>query len=60
MLNDKSLISAGIYVNHVRCAGRSRALHSENESPNWDDLDSLRLSRLGSSGAPGCLLGMGS
>lgn len=29
MLNDKPLISPGIYVNHVPGAGRSRALHSE-------------------------------
>jgi len=29
VLNDKPLISPGIYVNHAPRAGRSRALHSE-------------------------------
>lgn len=31
----------------------------QKKLPNWEGLDSLRLSRFWSSGAPGRLLGMG-
>lgn len=55
VLNDKTLISAGIYVSLRPCAGWSRALRSE-KLPNWEGLDSLRLSAFCSSW---CLLGMG-
>lgn len=58
MLNDKPLISPRIYVNHLPRAGRSRALHSE-KLPNWEALDSLRLSQCWSAEAPGHVLGMG-